>query len=50
MVIVLPRLTGTVGLIVRLYGGIAWTSGFATRERVRAKATKGTAARSLVNI
>src|SRR2546428_12310437 len=41
IVIVLPRLTGTVGLIVRVYGATASTSGTAARARVRARATRG---------
>src|SRR5437016_8540667 len=41
IVIVLPRLNGTVGLIVRVYGATAPTSGNAARERVRARATRG---------
>ena len=50
IVIVLPRLTGTVGLIVRVNGATASTSGAAARERVRARATRGIRARGLVGI
>ena len=49
-VIVLPRLTGTFGLIVRVYGGTPSTIGLAARKRVRARAARGIAARSLVSI
>ncbi len=48
--IVLPRLTGTVGLIVRLYGPTPSTSGAAARKTVRASAIRGIKARSLVSI
>ncbi len=50
IVIVLPRLTGTLGLIVRLYGATPTTSGAAARDRVSARATSGIATRSLVSI
>src|SRR5690349_16392570 len=50
IVMVLPRLTGTDGLIVRVYGGTPSTIGLAARKRVRARAIMGTAARSLVSI
>ena len=50
IVIVLPRLTGTLGLIVRLYGATPSTSGNPTRERVRARATRRIIACSLVSI
>jgi hypothetical protein len=50
IVIVLPRLTGTFGLIVRVYGATPSTKGAAARKRVIARATRGIVARSLVNI
>jgi hypothetical protein len=50
IVIVLPRLTGTVGLIARLYGATPSTRGAAAEESARARATRGIKARSLVSI